>query len=85
MSSWKAWVQHPKVAHLACSILLRNAMMPASLDAQPMRSCPKLSNNTPEMLVAASVNVWLAAVSRFDVPIHPSLAGGVRLQLCNIC
>ena len=37
--------------------------MPASPNVKPMRSCPKLGNNTPEMLVAATVNVRLAAVS----------------------
>ncbi len=35
LSSWKAWVQHSMVAHLACSILSRNALMPASLDVKP--------------------------------------------------
>ncbi len=30
------------------------------------------------MLVAAILNVRLAAVSHFDVPVHLSLAGGVR-------
>ncbi len=59
--------------------------MPASLDIKPMRSCPKLSNDTPEMLVAAILNVRLAAVSHFDVPVHLSLAGGVRLQLSHMC
>ncbi len=39
--------------------------MPASLNVKPMRSCPKLSNNTPEMLVAAILDVRLAAVSHF--------------------
>ncbi len=73
------------VAHLTCSILSRNALMPASLDIKPMRSCPKLSNDTPEMLVAAILNVRLAAVSHFDVPVHLSLAGGVRLQLSHMC
>ncbi len=59
--------------------------MPASLDVKPMRSCPKLSNNTPEMLVAAILDVRLAAVSHFDVPVYLGLAGGVRLQLCDVC
>ncbi len=74
------------VAHLTCSILPRNALMPASLYIKPMTSCPKVSNNTPEMLVAAILNVRLAAVSHFDVfdvPVNLSLAGGVRSQLCH--
>ncbi len=59
-----AWVQYSMVAHLTCSILSRNALRPASLDVKLMRSCPKkFSNNAPEMLVAAIVNVRLAAVS----------------------
>ncbi len=37
-------------------------------NAKPITSCPKLSNNTPEMLVAATADVRLAAVSDFDVP-----------------
>ncbi len=51
--------------------------MPASqrLHFEPMRSCPKLGNNTPEML-AALADVRLVAVSYFDVPAHLSLAGG---------
>ncbi len=64
------------VAYLTCSILSRYALMPASLDIQPMRSCPELSNDTPEMLVAAILNVRFAAVSHFHVPEHLSLAGG---------
>ena len=52
------------IAHLDRFYLVPgNALMPASLDVQPMRSCPKLSNNTPEMLVAAILDVRLAAVS----------------------
>ncbi len=58
--------------------------MPASLDRKPMRSWPSLSNSTPEMLVAAIVDVQLAAVSHYDVPVRFSLAGGVRLQLCHV-
>ncbi len=69
------------VAHLTCSILSRNALMPASLDMKPMRSCPKLSNNMPEMLVAAILNVRIASVSHFDVPVHLGLAGVVNLSL----
>ncbi len=52
--------------------------MPASFDVQPMGSCPNLSNNTPEMLVAAIMAVRLAAVSHFVVSVDLSLAGGVR-------
>ncbi len=61
--------------------------MPASLDIEPVSSCPKLSNKTPEMLVAASVDVRLAAESRLDARVHFSLAGvagGVRWQLCHM-
>ncbi len=59
--------------------------MPASLDVKPMRSCPKLSSNTPEMFVVAVLDVRLAAISHFDVLVHLGLAGGVKLQLYHMC
>ena len=62
-----------------------HALMLASLAVKPMKSCPELRNNTPEMLVAAILIVRLAAVSHFDVLVPLSLAGRVRLHLCPMC
>ncbi len=74
-------------SHLACSILSGDALMPAtgSLDVELlelMRSCLKPSHDAPDMLAAAILNVGLAATSHSDVPVHLSLAGAVRLELC---
>ncbi len=40
------------------------------LNVKPMRSCPKLSNDTSEMLVAAILDVQLAAISHLYVLVH---------------
>ncbi len=58
--------------------------MPASLDVKPMRSCPKLSNNTPEMLVAAILDVRLEAVSHFDVPVHMKQYSSQKVPMQSI-
>ncbi len=55
----QAWIHYSLVANLTCSILSRNALMPASLDIKQMRSCPELSNHMPEMLVAAILLLWI--------------------------
>ncbi len=72
------------IADLARSILSVNASMPASLKVELMRNHPEWSHDTPEVLAAAVVDVQLAVASHFDVPVHLSIAGGVRLQPCHM-
>ena len=54
--------------------------MPAYLYVQPMGSRSKLRHDTSEMLVAATLDVGLTYIAAFQISVHLSFTGGIRLK-----
>ena len=81
LSSIKAWVDDSEVAQWAGSVFPPSALMPAGLYVEPMRSCAELCYDSPQMSVAAVLDVWLTSIPHFDIFIYLGFARGVQLKL----
>ena len=57
VSSIKAWVDDSVVAQWTGSVFPRNALMPAGLDVEPMRSCAELCYDSPQMSVGCMAHI----------------------------
>ena len=79
LSSIKAWVDDSVVAQWTGSVFPRSALMPAGLYVEPMRSCAELCYDSPQMSVAAVLDVWFTSIPHFNIFIDLGLARGVQL------